>query len=114
LLTGLSAGALTGCDSSLNQRPRVSTEAVYTNNHYVPGVGYYHAPYRAFYPRPYNDFDPQIQRYYYGGQWALAPEQSITNISSPTASAAQTAEATRTDIQRGGWGSSSRSHSVWS
>ena len=114
LLGGLSAGALTGCDSSLNRSPRVSTDAVYTNNYYVSGAGYYHAPYRAWYPHPYNYFDPQTQRYVSGGQWAMAPDQNITNISSPTAAAVQLAESTRTDVRRGGFGSSSRGSSIWS
>ena len=62
LIGGLSAGALAGCGP--DQPPPLSSDAVYTNNCYVPGVGYYHAPFRAWYSLPYNHFDPQTQRYF--------------------------------------------------
>jgi hypothetical protein len=99
-------GLLAGCDVS--NRP--STANVYTNNHYVAGAGYYHAPFRAWYPWPYNYFDPNTQKYYYGGQWGLVAHQSITNVSSPTAAAVQQFA----PVRRGGFGSTSRSHSTWS
>lgn len=102
LLGGLSAGALAGCSQS--GKPAISAENSYTNNYYVPGVGYYHAPFRAWYSLPYNHFDPQGNRYFYGGQWGPAAFESITNISQPTAQAAAQAEAKRTDIARGGFG----------
>ena len=114
LIGGLSAGAVAGCSPSANAPPALTISAVYTNNYYVPGAGYYHAPYRAWYSLPYNYFDPQAQRYYYGGQWGPSPEQSITNVSSPTVLAVQQAQGTRTDVQRGGFGSSSHTHSIWS
>ncbi len=112
LAGGAAAGALAGC-----ARPvRVSPESVYPNDFQVPGVGYYHAPFHAFYPLPYNSRDQVHGQYYYGGQWGPAPFQSIINVSSPTAEAAAKAEAARTDISRGGFGRtgySSGSH-VWS
>ena len=114
LIGGLSAGALTSCGPEGIQRSPLSAQNVYTNNFHVPGVGYYHAPFRAFYALPYNHFDPQTQRYFYGGQWASLPCQNITNISAPTPAVVQTAQAQRTDIPRGGFGSSSRTHHVWS
>ncbi len=110
MLIGVSAGALSGCGPGDPRKAAVTTEAVYTNNFYVPGVGYYHAPFRAWYTLPYNHFDPKNQRYFFGGQWGETPHQSITNISSPTPAAAQLAQAQRTDVQRGGFGSSSRGH----
>ena len=114
LIGGLAAGALTGCGPG-SSSPVISAENVYTNNYYVPGVGYYHAPFRLFFPTPYNHFEPVRRQYFFGGQWAIAPHESITNISAPTVSAATQAEAQRTDIpRRSGFGSSSRHHSVWS
>lgn len=108
LLGGLSAGALTGCDPSQpTTHAAVRVTSVYTNNHYVPGVGYYHAPYRAWYPLPYNHFDAQTGRYFHGGQWAAAPHLSITNLSEPTETVAQQVQAQRTDVRRGGFGSTS-------
>jgi len=100
LLGGLSTAVLSGC----GERPSVSTDNAYTNNFYVPGAGYYHAPFRAWYVLPYNHFDPQKTLYYYGGQWGAQPFESITNISSPTPEAVQLAEAQRTDVSRGGFG----------
>ena len=82
-----------------------------TNNFFLPGTGYYHAPFRNWYALPYNHFDTQRQLFYYGGQWGAQPYLSITNISSPTPEAVQVAENTRTDISRGGFGSSYGYHS---
>ena len=113
LIGGVTAGALTSCGPG-HRPPPVTAANVYTNNYYVQGVGYYHAPFRAFYQIPYNFFEPKSQKYFFGGQWATAPHQSITNISPPTAEVAQQAETARTDIPRGGFGSSSRNHHVWS
>jgi hypothetical protein len=106
LLGGLSAGALTGC----TQKPAISTENVYTNNFYVPGTGYYHAPFRNWFALPYNHFDAQKNLYFYGGQWGAQPFESITNISSPTPEAVQLAQSSRTDVSRGGFGGYSGGH----
>lgn len=114
LIGGLSAGTLTSCNPGDGRQSPVSAENVYTNNHYLPGVGYYHAPFRAWYPLPYNHFDAATGRYFFGGQWDKQPWVSITNLSTPTAQIAQQAQAQRTDIPRGGFGSSSRTHHVWS
>ncbi|MBI3849117.1 MAG: hypothetical protein HY298_02325 [Verrucomicrobia bacterium] len=114
LIGGLSAGALTSCGPENPSQVPVSPDRVYTNNFYVRGVGYYHAPFRAWYQIPYNYYEPKSQRYFYGGQWGESPHQSITNISSPTPETAQQAQAQRTDVPRGGFGSSSRSYHTWS
>lgn len=110
LLGGLSLGALSTVAAPA--LPRVTPESFYTNDVLVPGAGYYHAPFRAFYPQPYNYYDPARKMYFYGGQWGPAPHQSIVNISTPTLEAARAAEALRTDVQRGGFGNSSRTHSI--
>ena len=107
LLGGLSTAVLSGC----GQKPDVSTTDVYTNNFYVPGAGYYHAPFRGWFALPYNHFDPQRNLYFYGGQWGITPFESITNISSPTLEAVQIVQATRTDVSRGGFGSFSGGYS---
>lgn len=110
LIGGLTAGALAGCTPA--QAP-VSTEAVYTNNCFVPGVGYYHAPFRGFYPLPYNHYDPQTKRYFAGGQWGAEPFENITNLSSPPLEVAAQAQSQRTDVPRGGFGGTSYHHSSW-
>jgi hypothetical protein len=114
LIGGLSAGALTSCGPDGAPKAPLSAESVYTNNYYVAGVGYYHAPFRAWYALPYNHFDPQSRRFYYGGQWAATPHQSITNVSAPPPEVAQQAQGQRTDVTRGGFGRSSRTYHTWS
>jgi hypothetical protein len=114
LIGGLTAGALTSCGPAGGQKSPVSTNNVYTNNYYVPGVGYYHAPFRAWYSLPYNHFDPQKQQYFFGGNWETFPHATITNISAPTPAVAQQAQTRRTDVTRGGFGSSSRGYHTWS
>ncbi|HEX7654421.1 MAG TPA: hypothetical protein VF607_13005 [Verrucomicrobiae bacterium] len=89
----------------------VNTQNYYTNNLYLPGAGYYHAPFRQWFTLPYNYRDPQANLYFYGGQWGAQPYASITNISTPTAEAVTLAENSRTDISRGGFGSSYGYHS---
>jgi len=106
LLGGLSAAALAGCE----RKPAVSTQNYYTNNFYVPGAGYYHAPFRTWYAIPYNYFDAQKQLYYSGGEWRAQPFESITNISSPLPEAVTVAQNNRTDVTRGGFGGSSGYH----
>ena len=111
LLGGLSAGALSSCAPS-GPGP-VSTEAVYTNDYFVQGVGYYHAPFHNWYALPYNYHDAANHRYYYAGSWAEAPYASIVNLSSPTADAVRNAEAIRTDVVRGGFGGTGSGHTFF-
>jgi hypothetical protein len=114
LIGGLSAGALTGCGPGSSSKAPITGESVYTNNYHVPGVGYYHAPFRAWFSLPYNHFDPSTRRYFYGGQWGALPFQTFTNVSSPTADVARQAETKRTDVARGGFGRTSRWHGIHS
>jgi hypothetical protein len=106
LLGGLSAGALSGCGPSV---PRVTTDDVFTNNHYIPGVGYYHAPFRGWYSHPYNYYDGKMSAFYQGGMWLPTPHQSVVNISSPTPEAAHRVAQQQHAVRRGGFGSTSRS-----
>ena len=111
LLAGLSAGALGTAAAAT--APLVTTETFLTNDTQIPGAGHYHAPFRAFFPLPYNHFDATRKMYFYGGQWGAAPHRSIVNISAPTPEAARQAQSLRTDhVPRSGFGSTSRSHFV--
>ena len=91
----LASGGLTGCQQeppppvadAENTRTNVNPENTYTNDHYVPNLGYYHAPYRSWYPFPYNYYDP-AQGYYYGGRWNRQRDQSTVTTSRPTPEAA--------------------------
>lgn len=113
LLGGISAGAVTGCAPTVRE-PRITPQSVYSNDYHVPGVGFYHAPFHAFYPQPYNSYDAQRKQYFYGGQWGAEPYRSVINVSEPTGSAAAAAEAARSDIVRGGFGSTSGGYHIWS
>jgi hypothetical protein len=89
----LAAGALAGCDQSRNSTAttvEVDDNETYTNNHFVLGAGYYHAPYRGWYPYPYN-WHVAGHGYYHGGTWTSEPEQSPVTASRPTAEAARVA-----------------------
>ena len=111
VLLGLSAGALAATAAA--QTPRVDPESYLTNDEHVPGAGYYHAPFRAFYPYPYNYYDANRKLYFYGGHWGPAPYRSIVNISAPTPEAVKAAMAARTDnVRRNGFGGTSNSHFI--
>ena len=114
LLGGLSAGALTACAPEADKEPRISADSVYTNDYYVLGAGYYHAPFHAFYARPYNYYDPDRKEYFYGGQWGAVPYRSTVNISAPSAESANEAEQAREVVERGGFGSTGSSYHIWS
>ena len=120
LLGGLSTAALTAGDSSA----QVGSHGGYalqgnafTNDHHLPYVGFYHAPYRGWFVHRYNHFDPQQQKYFHGGQWSDQPHQSFTNISTPlpeaisAALAAQPKPPPQSSTTRSGFGSTS--HSSW-
>ncbi|MFT3783243.1 MAG: hypothetical protein QM790_14635 [Nibricoccus sp.] len=110
LLGGIAAGALTGCgDRSAKNLP--PAETVYPNDHYLQGVGYYHAPFQNWYPERYNSVrqmqpgSPPI--YYYGGQWGPRPHESIVNLSAPNADGRRAWDRVHTPpVSRGGFGSS--------
>ncbi len=113
LLGGLSAGAFSGCTPSNPPAEPLLSGGVYTNDYHVAGVGYYHAPFRAWYPLPYNHYDPTRHMYFHGGQWSQAPHQSSTTVSSPSEEALQQARSNHSGVRRNGFGSSSSStHSI--
>jgi hypothetical protein len=72
--------------------PPVSADQTYPNNYHLPGAGYYHAPYHAWFPFPYNYHDP-ARGYFAGGLWNLAPLALALNRSQPSADAVAAANA---------------------
>ena len=109
VLSALAAGNL-GCRQS-EPTVRLSADNVYTNNHYVRGAGYYHAPYHAWFPFPYNSYVPG-RGYYYGGSYNASPDQRTETISRPSPTAVSSAQSAHTAaVRRGGFGGSSRSTS---
>jgi hypothetical protein len=111
LIGSLSAGALAGCDSG-GSKVALTTDNVLTNNTYLPSIGYYHAPFRGWYAKPYNHYDPATRRYFYGGQWFETPHASITNISAPRAEELARAQAAQPVVRRGGFGSTGHGHYI--
>jgi hypothetical protein len=80
--------------------PPISVDRTYTNNDYVPGAGYYHAPQHAWFPYPYNYHDP-ARGYFAGGLWRAMPWVVGFMQSQPTPNAAQAAlAAQRQEEQR--------------
>lgn len=122
LLGGVTVGALAACATAAAPMPGITPSNYYTNEIFIPGAGYYHAPFQGFFPHPYNHFDTQKRMYFYGGQWGAESHRSIVNISAPTEAAARAAQLARTDlprtstapIVRSGFGSSSGSRSFGS
>lgn len=100
-LTGVVASALwmTGCQQDENEDPAVtgtnvppvvSTNAVYANDEYVNGVGYYHAPYGGWYAHPFNYYLPG-RGYFYGGEWWPSRYSGPITISRPRPEAVESA-----------------------
>ena len=80
----------------------------YANNHYVPGVGYYHAGYHGFFPFPYNFYDAGRGSYFTGGSWRSSPDtRSNLTSSVPSRSTVASANSQFRSAQassRGGFG----------
>jgi hypothetical protein len=113
LLGGISTSAIVAAAAAEN---RITPESYYTNDYFIVGAGYYHAPFHGFFAERYNHYDAVRKIYYYGGRWSATPHRSIINISAPTAELARLAQTRRTDLPRnhyvssGGFGSTGRSH----
>lgn len=112
VLSGALATAPIGCSNPSERSAAITPENTYTNNHHVSGAGYYHAPYYAWFPYPYNTFVPG-RGYFHGGQWTQEPHQSAITASRPTPDSVRTAQAAHSSAvaKRGGFGASSRSRS---
>jgi hypothetical protein len=54
--------------------PTVNAGTVYPNNYFLSGTGYYHAPYRAWFPLPFNSYDGS-RGWYRGGRWRRAVQE---------------------------------------
>jgi hypothetical protein len=111
----LSSTLVSGCDersAPANWSTQGDPPAV-TNNTYVPGQGYYHAPYHGWFPYPYNFYRPGFG-YYHGGIYTPGPVTSDVVASRPFAVARGPASALETfgrAISRGGFGFSGRAGS---
>jgi hypothetical protein len=103
-----------GSSGSWSTNDLVRAQSV-TNDTYIERRGYYHAPYHAFFPYPYNYYNP-LFGYYHGGRYTPAPEQAGVTASPPGRSyyAAEQNAKESSHTTRGGFtrsSSSSGSHS---
>lgn len=116
----------------------VDASQAYPTNHYMPGAGYYHAPFHAWFPFPYNSHQAG-RGWFRGGVWRPAAQEDEPEreeraranggspyirmagsdrlgepaTSRPTPAAVQRANAEAanyraTHVTRGGFGSSAR------
>jgi hypothetical protein len=114
------SGAIFGGCSRRDEQPNAAARdsQVVTNDTYIQGRGYYHAPFHAWYPFPYNFYSPGLG-YYRGGSYFGQPDLTIPKPTYPGRSFnAAAAPAKEESVNRGGFtrsssGSSSRS-SGWS
>jgi len=97
----VSGALLAGCNSYDDNSWEDSQ--TYTNNHYVAGRGYYHAPYRSWYPFPYNYYDAERRSYYHGGNYTTDPHVSAITASQPSAQKTATSSS---HVRRSGFTSS--------
>lgn len=114
--------------------PTVDANTTYPMNHFLPGAGYYHAPFHGWFPMPFNFHDP-ARGWFRGGQWRPTPQEDDAEkreeprasgfrssggasggrviTSRPTPDAVQRANTGaaahhRANVIRGGFGASSR------
>ena len=98
----LSGAILTGCGQQRGpaELEQSSASEVRTNNTYHPSHGYWHAPYHAWYPLPYNSFQSG-RGYYHGGAFTATPHQSSITASRVPVTPSK-------GVTRSGFGSSTR------
>jgi hypothetical protein len=80
----LSSALVNGCDDrNLYGNPGYAAGTNVTNNTYVSGMGYYHAPYHRWFEYPYNYYRPGFG-YYHGGIYTPQPYVSDILSSPPS------------------------------
>jgi hypothetical protein len=112
----LSTALVSGCDEpSQSGNPGYTADTNITNNAYVSGRGYYHAPYYGWYEYPYNYYRPGFG-YYHGGIYTPRPFDSDIVASHPSVrtgygvgggggGARMGSAASSSTVSRGGFGS---------
>ena len=78
----LSGALVSGCDNRKGDTGYAAGTTV-TNNTYVSGRGYYHAPCHGWFEYPYNYYRPGFG-YYHGGVYTPRPFVSDIVASSPS------------------------------
>lgn len=80
-------------NASATAKP-IAEDQTYRNDEYIPGVGYYHAPFFGWFPYRFNHHDP-ARGYFAGGQWRPQPAPADVAQSRPSAPAVGAALAAR-------------------
>jgi len=108
----LTAGALGGCDGRVGQvaPPPGSSGNSYTNNQYVAGTGYYHAPYQGWFIHPFNYYEAS-RGWYRGGRWYASPTDDQRSTSSGSSGGHYWFSGSGSGGDSGSSGSSGGSHS---
>jgi hypothetical protein len=108
----LSGAILGGCSRREEQTTAsLKNPQVVTNDTYIEGRGYYHAPYHTWHPFPYNFYSPGLG-YYRGGSYYAQPDLTIPRPTYPGKSMNATASA-EANVNRGGFTRSSSSGGGW-
>ena len=104
---------LGGC-SRREEPPKAAAREsqVVTNDTYVAGRGYYHSPFHAFFPYPYNYFSPGVG-YYRGGRYHPQPDLTVPKPTYPGRSYAKAASGPAENVNRGGLTRSPSRSSGW-
>jgi hypothetical protein len=76
LAISLASHAFSDDDDSVppSAPPTVDAATAYPMNHFLPGAGYYHAPYHAWFPMPFNFYDSG-RGWFRGGQWRRTAQE---------------------------------------
>jgi hypothetical protein len=110
----LSGAILGGCSRRNEQTnaaagPAARPSQVVTNDTYIAGRGYYHAPFHAWYPFPWNFYSPG-RGYYRGGGYYTEPDLTIPKPTYPGRFAHASIQAEE-NVSRGGFARSGSSSS---
>ncbi|MBC7365647.1 MAG: hypothetical protein H7343_02350 [Undibacterium sp.] len=74
VVLGVTQCARTADRREAAQPETVNAETVYPNNHFLPGAGYYHAPYHGWFLLPFNHYESG-RGWYRGGGWRNAAQE---------------------------------------
>lgn len=77
---------LSSSASAIDASTWISEDQAITNNAYLSGAGYYHAPFQGWYTHPLNTYWPG-RGYYYGGDWWPTPFRGSLAPARPLSSA---------------------------
>jgi hypothetical protein len=72
-------------DEAAEEATIVEADQPYANNHFISGVGFYHAPFGGWFPFPYNRYEAG-RGYFAGGSYHQSKHESAVRESRPDSS----------------------------